>query len=296
VRRPGRGRSRVVGLVLSDLENPFYTEVARGVETAAAAAGYVVMVCDTGGDVGVEQDRLHLLADQRVAGVLLTPAGGLPDEHYLDHFARQGTHVVLLGQPRKREVADLPWVYVDDVHGGRLIGDHLVGLGHRHIAFVHRTQNPRQQTVERLEGLRSAVRRHGLDPDDVVTTLAATASGPGHGPDVAREWRAWSPRPTAIVLANDSAAYGVLRALHDLGVHVPGDVSVAGYDDLAMSGLTVPSLTTVAQPKADLGRTAVELLLEEIQGGRPHHREVVFMPTLSARESTGPVPRAAPGT
>ena len=291
VRRPGRERGRVIGLVLSDLSNPFYTEVARGVETAAAAAGYVVLVCDTGGDGAVEEDRLRTLAEQRVAGVLLTPAGGLPDEHYLDHFARQGTHVVLLAQPRRRELAELPWVYVDDVQGGRLIGEHLLDLGHRHIVFVHRTRNRGQQTVERLDGVRAAVRARGLDPDDVVTEMGGDPGGPTHGREVAERWVAMSPRPTAIVLANDVLAYGVLRGVHDLGLRVPGDVSVAGYDDLELSSLVVPSLTTVVQPKGELGRTGVNLLLEEIGDRRPRHREVVFVPTLAVRESTGRPPR-----
>lgn len=289
VRRP-QGGSKVIGLVLADLSNPFYIEVAHGVEAAAAAAGYVVVLCDTGGDGSVEQARLRTLADQRVAGVLITPAGGVPDEYYLNHFARQGTHVVLLAQPRKREVAELPWVYVDDLQGGRLIGDHLLDLGHRHIAFVHRTENPRQQTVERLEGLQSAVRMRGLDAEEVTVEMGRGAAGPGHGSEVARQWAAMSPRPTAIVLANDTLAYEVLRRLHELGVKVPQDVSVAGYDDLPLSSLTVPSLTTVTQPQAELGRTAVSLLLEEIGDRRPRHREVVFMPTLAVRESTGPAP------
>lgn len=295
VRQPAGGRSRVIGLALADLSNPFYAEVARGVEAAASAAGYVVMFCDTGGEVAVEQMRLRVLAEQRVAGVLITPAGGVPDEHYLNHFARQGTPVVLLAQPRKREVAELPWVYVDDLHGGRLIGDHLLGLGHRHIAFVHRTENPRQQTVERLEGLRSAIRLRGLNAEQVAVEMGRGAAGPGHGTEVARQWAAMSPRPTAIVLANDTLAYEVLRRLHDLGIRVPQDVSVAGYDDLALSSLMVPSLTTVTQPQSELGRTAVSLLLEEISDRRPRHREVVFMPTLAARESTGRVPLVTAG-
>src|SRR5215218_1787189 len=101
-------QSRLIGLVLSDLSNPFYADVARAVETAAAAAGYDVILSDTGGSTAVEEERLRVLAKHRVAGVLITPAGGLPDEHYLDLFARQGTHVVLLAQPRKRDVAALP--------------------------------------------------------------------------------------------------------------------------------------------------------------------------------------------
>src|SRR4051812_46394582 len=96
------GASRLIGLVLSDLSNPFYADVARGAEAAASAAGYTVLVCDTGGNTAVEEERLRVLAGQRVAGVLLTPAGGLPDEHYLGVLARQGTHVVLLAQPRRR--------------------------------------------------------------------------------------------------------------------------------------------------------------------------------------------------
>lgn len=286
VRRPNRGKSNLIGLVLSDLGNPFFTDVARGVETAATEAGYTVMVCNTNGNTAIEEQRLRMLAEHRVAGVLITPAGGLPDEHYLDLFARQGTHVVLLAQPRKREVASLPWVYVDDLQGGRLAGEHLLSLGHRHICFVHRTENLKQQTVERLEGLRSAITAYGLDPDTAITELDSRV---GDGADIARRWSQLTPRHTAIFFATDILAYGALRGLHDLGIRVPEDVSVIGYDDLELSSKLVPALTTVAQPRDELGHTAVKLLIEEIDARRAKHREVVFRPTLIVRETTARV-------
>jgi LacI family transcriptional regulator len=282
-----REQSGLIGLVLSDLVNPFYADVARGVEAAAAQAGYSVILSDTGGDATVEDERLRLLAEQRVAGVLITPAGGLPDQHYLELFARQGTHVVLLAQPRKREVAALPWVYVDDVAGGRLAGEHLLGLGHRRICFVHRTTNPKQQTSERLEGLRSALRRHGVDAREAVIELDSEG-GIEDAERVARTWAELSPRPTAIFAANDLLAFGLLSSLHGMGIGVPEEVSVVGYDDLELSRFVVPSLTTVAQPRGELGRTAVELLLEEVGDRRAAHREVVFMPVLQVRSSSGP--------
>ncbi|MEU4240859.1 LacI family DNA-binding transcriptional regulator [Actinoplanes sp. NPDC026619] len=264
--------SPIVGSVTLDLANPFHAEVNRGVEDCLAEAGCLVLACSTDLRPDTETRLLHLLQQQNVRGIIISPAG---DTVPLLEVSRRGTPVVLLDHPKER--LDLCAVAVDDVLGGRLAGEHLRALGHRRIAYLSATVDP-GPVARRREGLRQAAEtlldvRMDVHPPSLGEAAAAAAE------------RVMAVGATAVVCLNDTAALGLLDGLAALGVRVPEDLSVVGYDDLPFARRLAPALTTVSQPKYQLGWAAAELLLDE---GRPGHahREVRFQPALVVRSST----------
>jgi LacI family transcriptional regulator len=220
-----------------------------------------------------------------VRGVIISPIG--PDHTVLLEMSQRGTPVVLVDHPRER--LDLCAVAVDDVLGGRLAAEHLISLGHRRIVYLGGTFEP-GTVIRRREGVHQAVCAAGLDPGEVIVDLRV----PIHPPPLVEaaaaaveQILAAEPLPTAVLCLNDTAALGVLHGLHVAGVRVPDDISVVGYDDLPFTAGLAPALTTVNQPKYQLGRAAADLLLDEAKPGHAH-REIRFRPTLVIRSSTGP--------
>jgi LacI family transcriptional regulator, galactose operon repressor len=272
------GRATLVGLIVPDIRNPFFTEVARGAEDMAAASGEAIVVCNTDWLLDSEQRALAGLARQRVRGVIINPAG--EDERYLQWLVDRNIALVLLDH--RRSAGRVPSVVVDDVLGGRLAGEHLLELGHRRIALVNgRTSIP--QCEDRRLGLVSALSEAGLDPERDLVELEVEAMDAPSGMDAVERVFA-SASPTAIFCANDLLAIGVVHALRTKGVRVPDDVSVVGYDDVELAAMTDPPLTTVHQPTYELGATAYELLGR----GAPERRS--FSPHLVERLSTASRP------
>jgi LacI family transcriptional regulator len=290
VRTLRRGYSQLIGLVLSDMDNPFFTDVARGVEDAAAAAGFTVVLCNSHADAQREERYLATLAEHRTAGVLVTPVGGLTEDHYVSLRERQGSRLVLLALPRKRRGRGIPCVVVDDVVGGRAVGRHLLELGHRTFCFVRGPVSTQHAASERLQGLRRAFSSIRSEPKPTLVQIAAPGLHLSDGFEVGRQFLELSPRPTAVFLANDLLAAGMLKTLELAGVRVPEDVSVVGYDDLDLARVVSPALTTVAQPRYEVGRAAVALLLGQLGDGDGGDSEIVLKPKLVVRDSTAPPP------
>ena len=281
------GRSRTVAYVLLDAGNPFFTDVARGVEEAAREAGLALFLCNSDQDARREDDYLDLLVEQRVRGVLVTPVD--PDGDRLAALPGRGVPVVLLDRAQHGGF-DGCSVSVNDVEGGDLAVSHLVELGHTRIAFVGGPLGI-VQVRERLEGARRALAAAGL-PDDALVEIITDGLTVAEG-RTAGERITGMPartRPTAAFCANDLLALGLLQQLTQLGVDVPDDVAIVGYDDIEFAAAAAVPLTSVRQPRHQLGRTAAELLLEEDAArndGTPHdHRQVRFSPDLVVREST----------
>jgi LacI family transcriptional regulator len=271
------GSATLVGLILPDIRNPFFTEVARGAEDLAAAAGEAVVLCNTDWLLESEQRALEALARQRARGVIINPAG--EDERYLSWLTDRGIALVLLDH--RRSAGLVPAVVVDDVLGGRLAGEHLVSLGHRRIALVNASTSI-PQCEDRQLGLMAALADRGLDPTSDLITVEVEAMDAVSGFEaVHRIFDRGSP--TAIFCTNDLLAIGVVHGLRERGLHVPADVSVIGYDDVELAAMTDPPLTTVHQPTYELGATAYELLG---RGAPPERRS--FSPHLVERQSTGP--------
>ncbi|GAA2342662.1 LacI family DNA-binding transcriptional regulator [Dactylosporangium salmoneum] len=272
--------SRLVGSVTLDQANPFYAELNRGIEDRLDEAGCLVLACSTDIEPEKELRILRLLEEQSPRGIIVTPTGENLAE--LAAVSRRGTPVVLLDATRGD--LDLCAVGVDHEAGGRLAGDHLLGLGHRRIAFLSAARDVAPVRA-RLSGLRAAVSGAGAPPLlEVRMALGDLFSGTE---EAVSALLALDDPPSAIVCLNDIAAVAVVRALERRGVRVPGDVSVMGYDDVPFAAHVQPALTTIRRPIRELGRVAADLLLAE---GVPTHRhqELIFPPDLVVRATTAP--------
>lgn len=277
------GKSRSVGAIVLDVANPFFTEVTRGIEDRLREENCLLVLCNSDDSLEKEAHYLGVLEEQRVRGVLITPASR--DVSRLEHMRRMGTAVVLLD--RTSPTPDLCSVGVDDVRGGELAGEHLLGLGHRQIAFLNGPRSIRQ-CADRRRGLRKAVRNAGLDPDRVIEEITVSSlNAEGGEAAIAPMLRRSSP-PPAMFCVNDLTALGVLRALLRRGLSVPDDVAVVGYDDVEFAAMLSTPLTSVRQPKYRLGQAAAELLLAEADEAGHRHEQRLFQPELVVRESSRP--------
>ena len=277
------GRSRTIGLLVLDAANPFFADVSRGAEEAAAQAGLAVILCNSGQDAAKESAYLNLMAEQRVQGLLLTPVDADPVR--LSKLVERGMPVVLLD--RRAEGAGMCSVSVDDISGGELAVSHLLEMGHERIAFIGGPTTI-AQVKDRLQGARNALARAGRDPESlvsIITTSMTVAAGRGAGEQLGG--LPVKRRPTAAFCGNDLLALGLLQEMIRQGLDVPNDVAIVGYDDIEFAAAAAVPLTSVRQPRHLLGKTAADLLLEETQDPQNHiHRQIEFEPDLVVRAST----------
>ncbi|MGN5633637.1 LacI family DNA-binding transcriptional regulator [Streptomyces sp. AC154] len=275
------GRSRIMALLVLDMGNPFFVDIARGAERAARRAGLGVMVCNSGQSSAEEAEYLGLFAEQRVCGVLVTPADATGRN--LESFSRHRIPYVLVDRvaPGTGTCA----VSVDDVRGGALAVGHLISAGHRSVAYVS-GPGDLHQIRDRRTGALSALAEAGLEPEALVE-IPSDRLDVAAGRDAGARLLGLVPRPTAVFCANDLLALGVLQALYAAGVRVPQDIAIVGYDDIEFAAAAAVPLTSVRQPAVVMGRMAAELLLEEADDdGRHEHRSVVLQPELVVRASS----------
>jgi LacI family transcriptional regulator len=273
------GSSRSLGYVVLDASNPFFTDVARGVEEAAQSAGLSVYLCNSNDDPQREASYLELLLEQRVQGVLITPVGTPGDR--LTALTDRGMPVILVD--RVATGGDLCSVAVDDLVGGELAAAHLIEAGHTRIGFVGGPFSL-PQVSDRHAGALRAIGDNGTLL--VLETEHLTVAEGRH----AAERLARLPvdrRPTAVFCGNDLLALGLLQQLTAEGIRVPDDVAIVGYDDIAFAEAAAVPLSSVRQPRHQLGVAAAELLLDEVEQGATHvHRQLIFAPELIVRASS----------
>ena len=272
------GRSRTLGLVVLDIANPFFTDVARGVEDIANAEGMAVILCNSDDRPAKEAAHLDVLTEHGVQGVLITPTAELSPA--LDALRERGVPVVLVD--RQGPGADSCSVAVDDVLGGRLAGDHLLERGHRRIAFVGGDAGL-PQIRERLQGVRESVGN-----DDALTVLSPQTLTVAGGREAGEQIIGMpaARRPTAAICANDLLALGLLQEMVRHGVRVPDELAIVGYDDIDFAAAAAVPLSSVRKPRQELGRRAVQLLLDEASNPDHRHEQLLFEPQLVVRESS----------
>lgn len=268
------GQSTVVGAIVLDLRNPFYTALARGIEDRLLTDGLMLMVASSDEDPERERRWLRLFAEQGVRGLLVTPSK--ETDHHLGRVARLGIPAVLLDS-RSPAYAS---VGVDSVSGARQAVRHLLEQGHRRIAHL---SGPAQleQSRERLQGAREAVVEAGLDPDAVLIVRHLPSMSADDGQQGFIEVMA-TDAPTAFFCINDIVALGVMRELRLRRMEIPTDMAVVGYDDVPFASELMTPLTSVRQPMHELGWAAADLLLS---GAEPDQHKV-FRPELVIRESS----------
>nr|WP_228513882.1 LacI family DNA-binding transcriptional regulator [Frondihabitans sp. VKM Ac-2883] len=272
------GHSNAIGLVILDVTNPFFTDVARGAQQHAATFGKSVILGSSDQQAALERSYLDLFEEQRVLGVLLSPVG--PVTERLERLRSRGIPAVLVD--RISPDSSSSSVSVDDIEGGTLAVSHLIDQGRTRIAFVGGPFGIRQVS-DRASGAARAAAARGATLE-VLTTDALSID---EGRRVAGVLLARTPatRPDAVFAANDLIAIGLLQTLFaDQRVSVPGDISIIGYDDIGFAASAVVPLSSIRQPSELIGRTAIDLVLEEVAGGAP--RAVVFQPELVVRAST----------
>ena len=276
------GTSRTLAYVMLDAGNPFFTDVAQGIEAAAEAAGLSLVLCNSGQLAARESRHLDLFQQQRVQGLLVTPID--PESPTLSAVRDRGTPLVIVD--RTRDDTTFCSVAVDDVLGGRLALEHLLDRGHTRVAFVGGPLGI-GQVRDRLQGARLAWADAGLPPDDltvVITDSLDVDAGRGAGQRLAGLPSA--RRPTAAFCANDMTALGLLQQAISSGTRVPEQLAIVGYDDIQFAAAAAVPLTSVRQPRVELGRAAAALLIDEAGNDGHEHQQVVFTPELVAREST----------
>lgn len=273
------GQSRTLGLIVPDVANPFFTEVARGVEDAASKRDYAVFLCNSDESATKEDRYVNVLIQQQVRGVLITPADMKSDR--LEVMRERGIAVTLLDREIKgREQCS---VSVDDVHGGQIAIEYLAGLGHKNIAWVCGPESI-PQVADRGAGVTKAAKVAGAKIETIRVPLMNAAKGE----EAAKKILELGVMPTAIFCANDLLALGVMRALLANKVRIPEQVSVLGYDNIEFAPSAAVPLSSIAQPSYQMGVTAADLLLNECEDGENHeHQQIRFQPQLVERASTG---------
>jgi LacI family transcriptional regulator len=276
------GRSKTIGLVVLDVRNPFFTDVARGAEDKAASAGLTVTLGNSDENTRREATYLDLFEQQRVHGVLISPYSDITARLHV--LRQRGIPAVLVD--RTSTDLTISSVSVDDLAGGRLAVEHLISQGRRRIAFVGGPLEIRQ-VADRLEGARQAVAVNA-DVTLEVIEIEALSVIAGRGAGAAIVARPREQRPDAVFAANDLVSMGVLQALMMQGavVEVPAEIALIGYDDIDFASAAVVPLSSIRQPSALIGATAVEILLEEAADPDVEARQVVFQPELVVRAST----------
>ncbi|MCO4276686.1 LacI family transcriptional regulator [Pseudarthrobacter sp. HLT3-5] len=284
------GQSRTIGLIVLDVGNPFFTSVVRAAEDAAALQGSAVLLGDSGHNASRESNYIDLFQEQRVQGLLISPVGDVTAR--IDQLRERGVPTVLVD--RLADESKYSSVSVDDDAGGYLAARHLLDTGRRRLAFVGGPTSIRQ-VADRLQGAERAVREESDATLEVLDSDGQTVlAGRSVGNLLVERGRA--DLPDGIFCANDLLALGVMQSLtmtHTL--RIPEDIALIGYDDIDFAISAVVPLSSIRQPTEALGRTAIELLAEELESENPKHRAVIFTPELVVRQSTGPATGSSAG-
>ncbi|MBI3748996.1 MAG: LacI family DNA-binding transcriptional regulator [Chloroflexi bacterium] len=276
-------RTRTIAVVLSDITNPFFTTIARGIQDVAWPRGYAVTFANTDESETQERDYLRTLVQRQVDGVLLVPTGNAAEPYRL--LRSQRIPVVLLD--RHVSVRQLDEVRCDSEAGAYALVRHLIGLGHRRIAVVTGRRDISTST-DRVAGYERALASAELPLDrDLIRYDSFSLAG---GYRMLKSILAIEPRPTAVLATNNFIAFGALRALREAGIDVPGDMSLVTFDDLPEEWHDDPFLTVLAQPAYELGRQAAELLFERLETGARGKRRVIVLPgaVIPRRSSAAP--------
>jgi LacI family transcriptional regulator len=268
-------RTTTIGLIVPDITNPFFPEVAEGVEEAARQAGYAVLLCNSNWQKVSERQYVTLLAARRVEGIIIAPISRA-DEPVGDGVPATLPVVYVSSAPR---TTTRSYVVIDNVRGGFLATRHLLDAGRAPVAFIGSRES---SDDERLEGYRRALAEHGVAYEERFVRLGDMRQASGYR--LFREMIERGHRPRSVFAENDLMALGCMQAAREGGLRVPEDIAIVGFDDIPFASFPEVQLTTVRQPTSDMGRMAVEILLARAPG-RHEPRQVVLKPQLVVRRT-----------
>lgn len=275
-------RTQLAGLLIGDVENSFYSVIAKNVESVAKDAGYRVVLCNSNEDPGTEDQYLRLLDGMQVDGLIITPTGS--NQRQLRRLLHKGTVIVQIDRIVEGLNADA--VLLDNEAGAMGAVSHLIAAGHSRIGLL---TGPRDVLTarQRREGYERALREHGIPVRPELIRDGSFLHD--HAIEAATDLLRSSPAPTAIFAANNILAEGCFLALADLGLRVPKDVSLVAFDDVPWMSMVKPRITAVRQPVADMARSAAELLLRRLRDNTPLSSTSVFRSDLVVRSSVAPI-------
>jgi len=280
-------RTHTVGMMIPNNSNPYFAEIIRGIEDTCYAAGFSVILCNSDDDPVKQSNYVRLLSEKQVDGLIVVSSGS--DEELLDTLRAARMPQVLVDREIDELAADL--VEVNHEAGAFIATQHLLSLGHQRIACIAGPASL-SSARERMQGYRRALREAGLaHADSLLRTSDFTAAGGHAAMDALLDGA--SERPTAVFASNDLMAIGAVCAASSHGLRIPHELSVIGFDDIALAAHSNPPLTTIAQPKHETGAVAAKLLLQRIAQPERGLQRAILQPSLVLRQSTGPAASGA---
>jgi LacI family transcriptional regulator len=272
-------KTKTIGLIIPDIANPFFPDIARGVEDCANKHGYSVFLCNTDDSLVKESQYIRALEEKCVDGIVFT-SNSIPKQEHIIELIRNGIPVVLLD--RWVEVEGGYGVFLDNLKGGYIAARHLIELGHRRIACIAGPLHSKT-AKDRLEGYKKALLEEELPIDESIIVEGNYKINSGFN---AAE-KLMDKGITGIIAFNDLMAYGACNAIKAKGYRIPEDISVIGFDDIIMSQMMEPQLTTIKQPSYEMGTAAIKMLIKLIEGKKINKKVICFEPDLIIRRSAG---------
>lgn len=269
-----------IGLIIPDILNPFYPGVARSIEDKALKNGYSVFFCNTNHDKKRETQYLRLLAEKRVDGIIVAP--GLDASNTPNDVTVGDIPIVHIC--RRYVEPDKSFVVIDDERGGFLATKHLIEQGYKKIGFIGAAQNQALYMGKRFEGYKQAFQKFGLELDDRYIYSSDFKRQTGYR--LVRKMLANGDYPRAIFAENDLLALGGIQAIRESGLSIPEDIAVVGFDDIPFASFPEVQMTTIRQPKHEMGEMAVSILLDQLSGRNTQPRKVILEPRLIIRKSS----------
>lgn len=255
------GRSNTIGLVVSDISNPFYSRLARSVEDAVSESGFNLMICSSDESEEKELKLLEMLLNKQVDGIILSST--LETTEHIEGLQNENFPMVLID--RIYNNVETHSVIVDNRTGAREAVEHIIQNGHKKIAALIISPSHISTQVERLEGYKDALKENNIPINEYYQKVIQREDIYKNVNQVLNEWKNDRMMPTALFVSNNQIAIGCLEALRDNGFLIPGDISVVSFDDIDLFRLYSPPLTSIIQPIGSIARNAVEILLEEIR-------------------------------
>jgi LacI family transcriptional regulator len=287
------GRSRTIGVIVGDIENPYFGQAVRGISEVATTAGFDVILANSGEHVGKEQAAVRVLLGKRVDGLIVTPAS-MSETQHLESIQSSGRPLVLLDRAIPGLKVDS--VVTDDRSAAKAATQTLIEAGHRRIAYITATNSdnpiyrgPHQisltTVMDRIEGFLAAAAEAGIGTPEQYIRLAATRLG-ASGKIIA-DLLSLPHRPTAILASDNVVGLEVFKAIRALGMSIPDDVSLIAFHDADWTSVTTPPITVISQPVYNLGMESAQILIKRINGATEPPKQLTLATTLIERQSVG---------
>lgn len=278
--RSTKNKSRIIGLLIPDIQNPFYVDVIRGIEDYAYASNCVVIIGNFSQDEKKEQLYIDILKSESVDGLIVAPSN--EKDRYIKELINDGFPIVCIDRGLSEVATDL--VKVDNENGVIAAIEHLISLGHEQIGYIAGNEMI-PTTLERISGYRKAMAKHQLtiDPSWVVSKLSDYQSGL----ELAAQLLTLPAPPSAIFAGNNLLTLGAIETIHKMGLQIPNDIAIVGFDDVYWANSLNPPLTAVKQPGFEIGKKACELLVQRINNPEKPVEQLILTTELMVRKSCG---------